>query len=82
MSEKLESWTVGDLINVLQRFDEDDLVVFEQPTHNYWRQVLGQSICEVEYAEVKYSEYNSAFQVVDEDDEDNDDVKVSVILIS
>ena len=40
--------TVGELIKQLSCFDDDMEVRISQPTHNYWHEILAQTIDEVD----------------------------------
>jgi hypothetical protein len=73
---------IGKLIDWLQQFDEDTDVYIAQPSHNYWGDVVAAKIADIDLADITYSDYHRAMQVVTNKDTDveEDDIKEVVLL--
>ena len=71
MKHSLQGLTVRELIEQLQQVENQDLVVcFEHPSHDYWKSTLTTPASELVEAEAQWSDYHSQFTAVDEDLED------------
>lgn len=66
-SQMSRGMTVSALIAELQRFDANDVVVFQYPAGDYWRTQLVSVITEVGENSVKWSEYHRTLEIADED---------------
>lgn len=77
-------FTVGELIAELKCFPEDMEVRIEQPTGNYWNQIAGTPLSNLEEGRVRVGDKNTTCpnKVVDEDDEDDSFETKEVVLLS
>ena len=73
---------VQELIDILERYDGDDDVVFSYNYGDYWRNTVAQTPREVQYESAVYSDYHQMLKIVDEDSEykDEQDSKEYVVI--
>ena len=77
-SKHLENvMTKGELVELLEYFDDDMPVVFAFGSGDYWSTVVAETIGEVEELEVTYSEYHHKLKLV----EDMDDGDSELVLV-
>ena len=75
---------VHELIAALQNLDPDMEVMYEHPSHDYWRTVLASEISRVEENTVRYAEYHRQFVLADNSNDAadrSDDPHKEVVLI-
>lgn len=70
--------TVGQLIEELQRFDEDSEIRFAYNYGDHWNTQVAKPIRSIDSGTVSYSEYHRMDKVIEVDDEDY----VEVIILS
>lgn len=74
--------TVGQLIEMLEDYDKDAVVVYQYPSGDYWRTVLASTVQEVGQATVEYSEYHRQLSLVEDEDKCDDKEEIaSVVMI-
>ena len=73
-------FTVKQLKETLERFDDDTIVVFKYNSRDYWNTVVAQPVTDVDMEAVKYSAYHSKLQIVEDYDGDEED-ELEVLVI-
>lgn len=81
MKEKLNTWTVKQLKEQLEKFDESTPVVFAYPSHDYWQTELAGNIRDIDKVDIEYSNYHNQFQICKEDSEQEEDSQSVVVLL-
>lgn len=79
--------TKRELIEALEAFGDDDYIVMQQPSGDYWHTQLGKPITGAEMVVVEYSDYHDTMKIVmDEDgyfpDQIDDTKQARVIALS
>ena len=74
MAKVLKTMTVAQVRELIEGVEDDVLVGFEVPSHDYWRNKLLGTITTAEVGLVEYSEYHQQFKLLDAEDEDVQDV--------
>ena len=74
---------VSELIELLENLDPEMEVMFEHPSHDYWRTVLASDILRVEENTVRYAEYHRQHVLAEgyDEDEEASDPRKQVVLI-
>lgn len=74
--------TVGELRELLARYDNDMPVVFRYPSGDHWRRDLAGRIRQVQPDDIKWSDYHGEFAPVGDYDSDDDEIEtVEAIVI-
>lgn len=73
--------TVSELIEQLSYMNKDAEVHFSYGSGDYWRTVVSEEVTSAELGYVKYSDYHRKFKVVERDDDDEDDGKLTEVVI-
>jgi hypothetical protein len=84
----MKQMTVGDLIERLEMFDKNEIVMFSYEYGDYWNTTVAEPVRGISTGKVKYSEYHSAFKVLEDEnspyliEEENPEMCKDVIIIS
>lgn len=80
-----QTLTVGALKQMLEDYDDADLVMVSHKAGDYWRTQLTSGIESIEEVEIEYSGYHNQFKLVEYDpdkEHDEDNVKQSVLILN
>ena len=89
MARAIDTITVGALKQMLQNYDDNDLIAVSNKSGDYWRTQLASGIDSIETNVIEYSGYHNQFKIKefdpeedDEDDTEEHDQEQSVVLIN
>lgn len=85
MPQTPKTMTAGELRKLLEGVEDDTLVGFAHPAHDYWHTTLLGEVRKAEVGIVKWSESNRSFVVLDaeaEEKEENVGDLPSVLVLS
>lgn len=80
MSKKLNAVTVRELRELLAHYDDEMLVVFEYPSHDYWHTTLAGGVRSVDECGVKWSDYHGEWKMADDDEFGEEGVETVLVL--
>jgi hypothetical protein len=73
---------VKELIAQLEMYDGETLVHFAYPAGDYWHTTLAREVQSTEEMLIKYSQYHEQYQLVENEDEEEEEKGQEMVILS
>ena len=76
------AYTVGELIEDLQKLDPEKMIVMEAESHDYWDYIVANGIGEITEENIQYSDYHMKWGIPEELEDGEISTNVVILKMS